>query len=177
MFFCFLSHGQHAVPMILLGSVSTERMVVGKRRFQGTLGWMVIDDFWLTKTIVEDEDIGCLKKFTWKTLRFLFGFVWLRIQECRRITWFVFVWLIACGLSFHSLRSCVILCPFPNRFSKAKRGAIQVLAECLWGFDAVWMSGCMSSENNCCSINGFPNWRVASDILDIYTYDIACISH
>jgi len=55
--------------MILPGSVSTERMVVGKRRFQGTLGWMVIEDFWclvvwLTKTIVEDEDIGCLKKFT-----------------------------------------------------------------------------------------------------------------
>lgn len=96
--------------------------------------------------------------------------VWLRIQEWRRITWFVFVWLIACGLSFHSLRSCVILCPFPNRFSKAKRGAIQVLAECLWGFDAVWMSGCMSSENHWCSINGFPNWRVASDILDIYIY-------
>ena len=69
MFFRFLSHGQHALPMILPGSVSTERMVVGKRRFQGTSGWMVIDDFWclvvwLTKTIVEDEDIGCLKKFT-----------------------------------------------------------------------------------------------------------------
>lgn len=132
--------------------------------------WRFLVFDWLTKTIVEDEDIGCLKKFTWKTLRFLFGFVWLRIQEWRRITWFVFVWLIACGLSFHSLRSCVILCPFPNRFSKAKRGAIQVLAECLWGFDAVWMSGCMSFENNCCSINGFPNWRVASDILDIYIY-------
>ena len=132
--------------------------------------WRFLLFVWLTKTIVEDEDIGCLKKFTWNTLRCLFGFVWLRIQEWRRITWFVFVWLIACGLSFHSLRSYVILCPFPNWFSKAKRGAIQVLAECLWGFDAVWMSGCMSSENNCCSIKGFPNWRVASDILDIHIY-------
>ena len=138
MLFRFLIYRQHAVP-ISPGSVSTERMVVGKRRFQGTLGWMVI--LWIFGAYFGWTKRLVIRRFgmfeiTLKNTKMFVGIVGIENSRMMK-NYLIFVfgrWL--CEVSFHSLRSCVILCSFPNKFSNAKRG------------DGRWSSAC----SNCSRI-------------------------